>query len=144
MFDMEIDSGQQAMMKPFATERREPQQAVNVNVKSAAYTECMDNLDLDIMGKQNAHIWCLRSSLWSYHNSESAFGEDDELYILQVSNKQNRTKRSTRFIRRRLAPRDMTKPPSGFRTRREYRTLSVKDRKKFHDALNELYKVRYS
>ena len=98
------------------------------------------------MTKENAYIWCLRSSLWKFHNFDGSedFEEDDNLEILQASDTSNRTKRSTRFIRRRLAPRDMTKPPSGFRTRREYRTLSVKDRKKFHDALNELYKVCYS
>ena len=32
-------------------------------------------------------------------------------------------------------------PPSGYRVRREYRTMTPVERNKFHNAMNTLYKV---
>ena len=43
---------------------------------------------------------------------------------------------------RQYLPRYSTTPDSGFRVRREYRTLSKEERDKFHAAMNALYKVR--
>lgn len=97
------------------------------------------------MSEENANIWCLRTALWQYntYDESEAFEDDEELEILQITNSQ-RQKRSSRFIRRWLAPTDMTQPPSGFRTRKEYRTLSLQERQIFHDALNVLYEVNKS
>jgi hypothetical protein len=105
----------------------------------------MDSLDLHIMPKENAYIWCLRVSLWRFNNFNDSGDtvEDADLEILQVADVPQREKRSARFIRRRLAPLDMTQPPSGFRTRREYRTLSLQERRNFHNALNKLYDVSF-
>ena len=33
-------------------------------------------------------------------------------------------------------------PRTGYRTRKEYHTLTVQERRRFHNALNKLYKVR--
>ena len=35
-------------------------------------------------------------------------------------------------------------PRTGYRTRKEYHTLTVQERRRFHNALNKLYKVRNS
>ncbi|XP_045193643.2 tyrosinase-like protein [Mercenaria mercenaria] len=119
-------------------EDRSDGKPVRVDVTSA-FDDCMKSLDLDVMPKENAYIWCLRLSLWQFnHNYSDEYEDDSDLEILQVSDN-TRSKRSARFIRRRLAPRDMTQPPSGFRIRREYRTLTRAERRRFHDALNVLY-----
>ncbi|XP_052233568.1 putative tyrosinase-like protein tyr-3 [Dreissena polymorpha] len=49
-----------------------------------------------------------------------------------------RKKRGTVDVRQ-IAPADITRPLTGFRTRQEYRTLTVAQRNRLHAALNEVY-----
>lgn len=106
----------------------------------------MEGLDLELVTAENAEIWCLRVSLWQHnHKLVDVKEEDDDPQILQLEEDSEpvyRGKRGARKIRRRIAPReDMTQPPTGFRVRQEYRTLSLAQRRRFHDALNVLHDV---
>lgn len=51
-----------------------------------------------------------------------------------------RAKRGIKRLRR-IAPRDITKPRTGHRIRKEYRALTVDERQRYHTAVRELYEV---
>ncbi|XP_052818274.1 putative tyrosinase-like protein tyr-3 [Mya arenaria] len=109
-----------------------------------SYDDCLADINTAYVPLQNARIWCLRVVLWQYKNDlfSDDFAEDlEEDYPLQESEEDNIVARQQRSIRqiRRIAPRNITSPRTGFRTRREYRTLSADERARFHNALNQLY-----
>lgn len=106
----------------------------------------MSKLNSDFITKENAEIWCLRVALWQHHHKLQDDESDTDPQIPQLEEEERplyRGKRGARIIRR-IAPRgDMTQPPTGFRIRREYRSLSLTQRNRFHDALNVLYEVGF-
>lgn len=106
------------------------------------FDKCLQNIDLNRMSFMNANMWCLRLVLWRF-DSLAEYDDDEDLELLQEEDDEApyRGKRSSRFIRRRIAPKNITMPPSGFRTRREYRTLTVDERNRYHEAVRVLYEV---
>lgn len=134
------------------------------------FHECLQDLADTSIPPNNARVWCLRVTLWQFkHDVCSDDFDSDEAEVEMMDdvsldegtnfahaddrsgsadNDVRETERFTnradwvcdrRFLRR-LA-RNIERPRTGFRTRREYRTLSANEREKFHDALNQLRDV---
>ncbi|KAL4234527.1 hypothetical protein ACF0H5_006170 [Mactra antiquata] len=103
------------------------------------FHDCLDKVDHNRMSDIDANIWCLRVVLWRYVKPSNP--DSDDLDILQEGDEEvpSRSKRNARFIRRRLAPRNITQPRTGFRIRKEYRALTLDERQRYHNALTTLY-----
>ena len=82
--------------------------------------------------------------LWDFQPDRTATDHDMEKIdnviksILDTSGvRRGELTRRTRFERRDFE----LFPPSGYRMRSEYRTLTRRQRRRFHDAMNRLYEV---
>jgi len=137
------------------------------------YRECLQDLADSSIPPNNARVWCLRVALWQFKrdvgsddfdsddaevemmddaslDDEANFAEEKDIRVAAA----NVVREAELFLDsadwvcdrrflRRLAPRNIEHPRTGFRTRREYRTLSAAERGKFHDAMNHLRDVRF-
>ncbi|KAH3775242.1 hypothetical protein DPMN_176642 [Dreissena polymorpha] len=122
------------------------------------YDECLKGLNPDIFPPVKAKIWCLRVALWRKQNDLKAGDFEkglEEAKLLQKGgattrdprdnnqpwdDTKQRKKRGALDVRQ-IAPADITRPLTGFRTRQEYRTLSLDQRNRLHAALNQVYQV---
>ncbi|XP_053402662.1 uncharacterized protein LOC123550645 [Mercenaria mercenaria] len=124
---------------------RDIERTIRVDVKDS-YSTCADKPSASY-SLLNSRIWCLRAALWR-NNLYSQTREDQAEDALFGGNLDKtdgggltRAKRGTRRLRR-IAPRDITTPRTGYRIRKEYRTLTVEERRKYHAAVRELYEDR--
>ncbi|XP_052818054.1 putative tyrosinase-like protein tyr-3 [Mya arenaria] len=86
-----------------------------------SYADCYKDLVNNYVPENSAKLWCLRAALWQSKQDDDNDDEDDLKCVLEI------------------AKYGVRKPATGFRTRREYRTLSLEERNRFHAALNSLY-----